>query len=205
MKIMCVGMNYPEHNKELENTLLLPESPVLFMKPDSAILKNGKPFFIPDFAEQFDYETEIVVRINRMGKSVAERFAPRYYDAITVGIDFTARDLQRSLRAKGYPWEMSKCFDGSAMLGDFVPVEELGDVNDLTFHAEIDGRTVQTGCTKDMIFSIDKLVSYMSQYNTLKTGDLLFTGTPAGVGPVHVGEHLDGYLGNRKVLSFNIR
>ncbi|MBO7499071.1 MAG: fumarylacetoacetate hydrolase family protein [Bacteroidaceae bacterium] len=205
MKILCVGMNYAEHNKELENTLVLPESPVIFMKPDSAILKNGKPLFLPDFAERFDYETELVVRIHRMGKSIPERFAHRYYDAVTIGIDVTARDLQRRLKDKGLPWEMSKAFDGSAILGEFVPVEEVGDVQQLTFHAEIDGRTVQTGWTGDMLFSVDRLIAYVSQFHTLKTGDLLFTGTPAGVGPLHVGEHLDGYLGERKVLSFNIK
>lgn len=205
MKIMCVGMNYAEHNKELQNTLLSTETPVIFMKPDSAILKNGKPFFVPDFASQFDYETEIVVRIDRMGKSIPERFAHRYYGAVTVGIDFTARDLQRQLSAKGLPWDMAKGFDGSAVLGEFVPVEEVGDVNALTFHSELDGQTVQTGCTGDMLWSIDRLVAYVSRTNTLKTGDLLFTGTPAGVGPVHPGQHMEAWIGERKVLSFNIR
>lgn len=205
MKIMCVGMNYAEHNKELQNTLLSTETPVIFMKPDSAILKNGKPFFVPDFASQFDYETEIVVRIDRMGKSIPERFARRYYGAVTVGIDFTARDLQRQLSAKGLPWDMAKGFDGSAVLGEFVPVEEVGDVNALTFHSELDGQTVQTGCTSDMLWSIDRLVAYVSRTNTLKTGDLLFTGTPAGVGPVHPGQHMEAWIGERKVLSFNIR
>jgi len=205
MKILCVGMNYVEHNKELEHTLVLPESPVIFMKPDSAILKNGKPFFVPDFAERFDYETELVVRIHRMGKSIPERFANRYYDAVTLGIDVTARDLQRRLKDEGMPWEMSKAFDGSAILGEFVPVEEVGDVQQLTFHSEIDGQTVQKGFTGDMIFGVNKLIAYISQFHTLKTGDILFTGTPAGVGPLRPGVHMDGYLGERKVLSFNVK
>lgn len=205
MKILCVGMNYPEHNKELENTLILPKDPVIFSKPDSAILKNGKPFFVPDFARQFDYETELVVRIDRMGKSIPERFVHRYIGAVTVGIDFTARDLQRELRAKGLPWDLSKGFDGSAVLGEWVPAEELDDLQDLTFHLDIDGQTVQTGYTGDMLFSVAKLVSYVSRFHTLKTGDLLFTGTPAGVGPVHPDQHLDGWLGERKVLSFNVK
>ena len=205
MKIICVGMNYSEHNKELENSLLLPEDPVIFMKPDSAILKNGKPFFIPDFAQRFDYETEIVVRINKMGKSIPERFAHRYYDAATVGIDFTARDMQRSLRDKGLPWELSKGFDGAAILGEWVPTEEIDDIQNVAFHLEIDGRTVQSGNTRDMLFGVDRLIAYVSRFCTLKTGDLLFTGTPAGVGPVHINEHLEGFLEDRKVLSFNVK
>ena len=205
MKIICVGMNYSEHNKELENSLLLPEDPVIFMKPDSAILKNGTPFFIPDFAQRFDYETEIVVRINKMGKSIPERFAHRYYDAATVGIDFTARDMQRSLRDKGLPWELSKGFDGAAILGEWVPTEEIDDIQNVAFHLEIDGRTVQSGNTRDMLFGVDRLIAYVSRFCTLKTGDLLFTGTPAGVGPVHINEHLEGFLEDRKVLSFNVK
>jgi len=198
-------MNYAEHNKELEPTLVLPEDPVIFMKPDSAILRSGRPFFLPDFAGRFDGEAELVVRIHRMGKGIPERFAHRYYDAVTVGIDVTARDLQRRLRDRGLPWEMSKAFDGSAIVGDFVPVEEAGDVQRLTFHSEIDGRTAQTGFTGDMLLGIDRLIAYVSQFHTLKTGDLLFTGTPSGVRPLHAGEHLDAFLGERHVLSVNIK
>jgi 2-keto-4-pentenoate hydratase/2-oxohepta-3-ene-1,7-dioic acid hydratase in catechol pathway len=198
-------MNYPEHNKELENTLILPKEPVIFSKPDSAILKNGKPFFVPDFARQFDYETELVVRIDRMGKSIPERFVHRYIGAVTVGIDFTARDLQKRLREKGLPWELSKGFDGSAVLGEWVPVEELGNLQDLTFHLDIDGERVQTGYTGDMLFGVTQLVAYVSRFHTLKTGDILFTGTPAGVGPVHPNQHLEGWLGERKVLSFHVK
>lgn len=205
MKILAVGMNYAEHNKELDGTLYIPEEPVIFTKPDSALLKDSKPFFIPDFTKQCDYETELVVRICRLGKNISERFAHRYYDAYTVGIDFTARDLQRKLRAEGKPWELSKAFDNSAVIGDFVSKEELPDVQQLHFHLDIDGETVQQGFTGDMIYSVDRLVAFVSQYFTLKIGDLIFTGTPVGVGPVAIDQHLDGYLEGRKVLSFNVK
>ena len=205
MKILAVGMNYAEHNKELDGTLYIPEEPVIFTKPDSALLKDSKPFFIPDFTKQCDYETELVVRICRLGKNISERFAHRYYDAYTVGIDFTARDLQRKLRAEGKPWELSKAFDNSAVIGDFVSKEELPDVQQLHFHLDIDGKTVQQGFTGDMIYSVDRLVAFVSQYFTLKIGDLIFTGTPVGVGPVAIDQHVDGYLEGRKVLSFNVK
>lgn len=205
MKIIAVGMNYAEHNKELDNTTVLPEKPVIFMKPDSAILKDGKPFFIPEFSEQIDYECELVVRICRLGKHIAKRFAYRYYDAVTVGIDFTARDLQREFRAKGNPWELCKGFDDSAVLGTFVPTEGMSSLNDLHFHLDVDGRTVQQGHTADMLFSVDDIIAYVSQFCTLKIGDLIFTGTPVGVGPVHVGEHLQGYLEEKKLLDFYVK
>ena len=205
MKIIAIGMNYPLHCKELHANEALPEEPVIFMKPDSALLKDSKPFFIPDFSKQIDYETELVVRINRLGKNIAERFAHRYYDAVTVGIDFTARDLQNNYRAKGLPWELSKGFDNSAAIGDWVPVERFADVNDLHFHLDIDGKTVQNGQTSDMLFKIDQIIAYVSQFCTLKIGDMIFTGTPVGVGPVHIDNHLEGYLENEKVLDFYIR
>lgn len=198
-------MNYIEHNKELDGTLYKPEDPVIFTKADSALLKDHKPFFIPDFAEQVDYETEIVVRICRLGKGIPERFAHRYYDAVTVGIDFTARDLQRRLRAEGKPWELSKGFDGSAVIGDWVSIDKIRDIQALRFHLDINGTTVQEGCTSDMIFKVDRLVAYLSRFFTLKTGDLLYTGTPVGVGPVKVDDHLTGYLEDRKVLDFNCK
>lgn len=204
MKIIAVGMNYAQHNKELGNTTVN-EDPVIFMKPDSALLKDGKPFFIPDFSKEVHYETELVVRINRLGKNIAPRFASRYYDAVTVGIDFTARDLQRNFRQAGHPWELSKGFDSSAAIGTFVPVEQVGDVQQLNFHLSIDGKVVQRGCTVDMLFRIDDIIAYVSQFVTLKIGDFLFTGTPVGVGPVSVGQHLQGYLGNEKLLDFYIR
>lgn len=206
MKIFAVGMNYAAHNKELDHTLLIPEEPVIFMKPDSALLKDGKPFFIPDFSDEVHYETELVVRICRLGKHVAERFAHRYYDAVTVGIDFTARDLQRKLRAAGNPWELSKGFDGSAVVGDFVPVDKLNkDIQQLNLRLDINGNTVQEGCTADMIFHVDRIIAWISRFYTLKIGDLLFTGTPAGVGPVAVGQHLEGYLEGDKLLDFYVR
>lgn len=205
MKIIAIGMNYAAHNKELNNTLLTPKKPVIFMKPDSAILKDGKPFFIPDFTQRVDYETELVVRICRLGKHIAPRFAHRYYDAVTVGIDFTARDLQNEFRAEGLPWELCKGFDDSAVLGTFVPTEKLADIQDLHFHLDIDGQTVQRGHTADMLFKVDEIIAYVSQFCTLKIGDLLFTGTPVGVGPVSVGQHLQGYLEGEKLLDFHVR
>lgn len=204
MKIIAVGMNYALHNEELGQAKTASE-PVIFMKPDSAILKDGKPFFIPDFSNEIHYETELVVRINRLGKNIAPRFAHRYYDAVTVGIDFTARDLQRKFREEGHPWELCKGFDSSAAIGAFVPVDRFKDIQQLNFSLQIDGKEVQAGCTADMLFKVDDIIAYMSQFVTLKIGDLLFTGTPAGVGPVHIGQHLQGYLEGEKLLDFHIR
>ena len=205
MKIFAVGMNYLQHNKELDGALYKPETPVIFTKADSALLKDGKPFFLPDFSEQVDYETELVVRICRLGKCIPERFAHRYYDAVTVGIDFTARDVQQRLRAAGHPWELSKGFDGSAAIGQWVEKEKLLDVQAVRFHLDINGSTVQEGCTCDMLYRIDELIAYISQFFTLKTGDLLYTGTPSGVGPVHINDHLTGFLEDRKVLELNVK
>lgn len=205
MKILAVGMNYAEHNKELDGTLYKPEEPVIFTKADSALLKDGKPFFIPDFTTQCDYETELVVRICRLGKNISTRFAHRYYDAVTVGIDFTARDLQRKLRAEGKPWELCKGFDNSAVIGDFILKEDLPDIQQIPFHLDIDGHTVQNGYSGDMIFAVDEIIAYISRFFTLKIGDLIFTGTPPGVGPVQIGQHLEGYIQDRRVLAFNVR
>ena len=205
MKIIAVGMNYAQHNKELGHTQENRE-PVIFMKPDSAILKDCKPFFVPDFSHEVHYETEVVVRICRLGKNIAPRFAHRYYDAVTVGIDFTARDLQRKFREAGNPWELCKGFDNSAAIGTFISLEQAGgDLQNLDFHLDIDGCEVQRGNTADMLFKIDDIIAYVSRFMTLKIGDLLFTGTPAGVGPVSVGQHLQGYLGGEKLLDFHIR
>ena len=205
MKIIAVGMNYVEHCHELHADEKLPEEPVIFLKPDSALLKDGKPFFIPDFSKQVDYETELVVRISRLGKNIAPRFAHRYYDAVTVGIDFTARDLQRKFRAEGKPWELCKGFDNSAVIGDFVPVNRFKDVQNLDFHLDIDGNKVQQGNTCNMIFKIDEIIAYVSRFYTLKIGDLLYTGTPVGVAPVRIGQHLEGYLEGEKLLDFYVR
>ena len=198
-------MNYAAHNKELHNTLLYTEEPVVFTKADSALLSGGKPFFIPSYTSQCEYETELVVRISHLGRSISERFAHRYYDEITVGIDFTARDLQKQLCAKGLPWDLCKGFDGSAVVGTFVPVSRFRSILDLHFHLCINGNTVQQGHTADMLHHVDKLVSYISQFFTLKTGDLIFTGTPAGVGQVHIDDHIEGYLEGEKLLEFNVK
>ena len=205
MKIFAVGMNYALHNKELDGALYKPEAPVIFTKADSALLKDGKPFFIPDWSERVDYEAELVVRICRLGKGIPVRFAHRYYDAVTVGIDFTARDWQEKARAKGLPWEICKGFDGSAVIGQWVEKEKFRDVQALQFHLDINGTTVQQGCTSDMLYKIDELIAYISTYFTLKTGDLLYTGTPVGVGPVHIDDHLEGWIEERKVLDFNCK
>lgn len=205
MKIFAVGMNYAQHNKELDGTLYKPETPVIFTKADSALLKDRKPFFIPDHLGQIDYEAELVVRICKLGKTVPERFAHRYYDAVTVGIDFTARELQKKLREAGQPWDLCKGFDGAAALGEWVSKEKFRDVQAMHFHLDINGQTVQEGRTSDMIFSIDHIVSYISQFSTLKTGDIIYTGTPVGVGPVHIDDHLEGWVEDRKVLEFNCK
>ena len=205
MKIFAVGMNYAQHNKELEGALYIPEEPVIFTKADSSLLKDGKPFFVSDHLGRVDYETEMVVRICRLGKSIPERFAHRYYDAVTVGIDFTARDLQRRLRDVGQPWDLCKGFDGAAAIGEWIPKEKFLDIQALHFHLDINGKTVQEGCTSDMLFGVDRLISFISQFFTLKTGDMLYTGTPAGVGPVKIDDHLTGYLEDRKVMEFNVK
>jgi len=197
-------MNYANHNKEMHNSLLLKE-PVIFLKPDSALLKDGKPFFIPYFSEEINYETEIVVKINRLGKHIDEKFAHRYYEEITVGIDFTARDLQREFKQKGLPWELCKGFDGSATIGEFVPLSQVGEIQNIDFHLDIDGSTVQAGNTSDMIFAVDKIIAFASRFFTLKQGDLLFTGTPAGVGTIGIGNHLQGFLRDRKTLDFFVK
>ena len=205
MKIFAVGMNYAQHNKELDGTLYKPETPVIFTKADSALLKDRKPFFIPDHLGQIDYEAELVVRICKLGKTVPERFAHRYYDAVTVGIDFTARELQKKLREAGQPWDLCKGFDGAAALGEWVSKEKFRDVQAMHFHLDINGQTVQEGRTSDMIFSIDHIVSYISQFFTLKTGDIIYTGTPVGVGPVLIDDLLEGWVEDRKVLEFNCK
>lgn len=205
MKIFGIGMNYIQHNKELDGALYKTEAPVLFTKADSSLLKSGKPFFVPDFMGRIDYEAELVIRICRLGKNIPQRFAHRYYDAVTVGIDFTARDVQQQLREEGLPWDLSKSFDGAAAIGEWVGKDKFLDVQALRFHLDINGQTVQEGCTADMVFGIDEIVAYISQYFTLKTGDVIFTGTPAGVGPVHIDDHLEGYVEERKVLEFNCK
>lgn len=203
MKIVCVGRNYTEHISELGNER--PSEPVLFMKPDSAILRNTHPFYIPDFSDNVHYEAELVVRIHRIGKNISERFANRYYKEITLGLDFTARDLQDKLKAKGLPWERAKAFDCSAVIGDFVPVTEISNLSNVPFRLEKNGAVVQASTPQHMLYSIDALIAEISKYFTLKIGDLIFTGTPAGVGKVEKDDILEGYLDQKKVLSTPIK
>ncbi len=243
MKIFGVGMNYLQHTEELDGHAYRPSEPVIFLKADSALLKNRKPFFLPDWAGRVDYEAELVVRICRLGKGIPVRFAHRYWDALTVGIDFTARTLQQQARSQGMPWTICKGFDGSAVIGewqthpqplpigrgaDSFAIEKADDKSiysppykggagggsvgpagsgssSVSFHLTVNGQMVQQGCTADMLFSIDEIISYLSRFFTLKTGDLIFTGTPAGVGPVSIGDHLQGYLGEERVLDFYCR
>lgn len=205
MKIIAVGWNYTEHNKEMSRQEL-PEYPVIFMKPDSALLKSNKPFFLPDFSNEIHYETEIIVKIDRLGKNISEQFAPRYYSEVGVGIDFTARDLQRKQKESGSPWEICKSFDNSAAISEFVPLETLGgNINKLNFHLDINGKMVQQGNTEDQIFNIDKIIAYVSRFFTLKIGDIIFTGTPAGVGPVAINDRLQAYIEDRKMMDFLIK
>jgi 2-keto-4-pentenoate hydratase/2-oxohepta-3-ene-1,7-dioic acid hydratase in catechol pathway len=203
MKIICIGLNYRKHAIELGWDI--PGEPVVFLKPDSAILKNNKPFFLPDFSADIQYEVEVVLKITKLGKGISAKFAHRYYDELTLGIDITARDLQKRFAADGMPWELSKCFDGAAPLGEFVQVAGLGDVDNLDFRLEINNKVRQTGNTSDMIFGFNKIVEYVSGFFTLKTGDLIFTGTPAGVGRLQRNDNLVAYLGDKPVLDFMIK
>lgn len=203
MKILAIGQNYVEHNKELNSKN--PAEPVVFMKPDTALLKNNKPFYIPDFTDELHYETELIIKINRLGKNIASKYAHRYYTEIGLGVDFTARDLQRRLKVEGKPWEISKAFDNSAVIGDFLPVEQLGNVQDIRFRLDLNGNTVQQGHSADMIFPVDELIAYVSRFFTLKIGDIIFTGTPAGVGKVAVGDKLEGYIFDTKMFDFKIK
>ncbi len=203
MKIFAIGQNYVEHNKELNSKN--PTEPVVFMKPDTALLRNNKPFYVPDFSQELHYETELIVKINRIGKNIAPRFASRYYSEIGLGVDFTARDLQRKLKAEGKPWEISKAFDNSAVIGNFLPVETLGNVQDIRFRLDLNETTVQNGHSAEMIFPIDELIAYVSRFFTLKIGDILFTGTPAGVGTVKPGDKMQGYIFDQKMFDFNIK
>ena len=203
MKILCIGRNYANHARELSNPV--PAEPVVFLKPDSALLRNNDPFFLPDFANSFHHEVEIVVRINRLGKNIEERFAHRYYDQIGLGIDFTARDLQEKLRQKGLPWEKSKAFDSSAVISKFIDKEHYADINNLNFRLEVNGEVRQQGNTSDMLFSIDQIIAHVSKYFMLKIGDLIYTGTPAGVGPVKTGDRLKGFIEEEQFFDFMVK
>jgi acylpyruvate hydrolase len=203
MKIICIGRNYVDHIAELKNEV--PDEPVVFLKPDTAFNKNRQDFYIPEFTEDLHYEAEIVLRINKIGKHIDEKFARRYFDAISIGIDFTARDLQAKLKAKGLPWEKAKAFDFSAAVGDLVPADDYPDMGNINFNLDINGKTVQQGNTGLTINNFNQIIAYASKFFTLKKGDLIFTGTPAGVGPVKIGDKLEGYIEGKKLLEFSIR
>lgn len=205
MKIFAVGMNHALHNKAKCGTLYNTEAPVIFLKADSSLLKPGKPFFVPDHLGRIEYEAEPVVRICRLGKNIPQRFAPRYYDALTLGIDFTARELLEQMRAQGLPWDMAKGFDGAACIGEWMPKEKFRDVQGIRFRLDKNGETVQQAYTGDMCHGVDELISYISRYYTLKTGDILYTGTPAGAGPVEPGDRLRGYLEAWPVLDLRCK
>jgi len=204
MKIICVGRNYVAHIKELNSEM--PVEPVLFMKPDSALLRNNDPFYIPDWSNDLHHEVEIIVRIKKLGKNIEKKFAHRYYSEIGLGIDFTARDVQNSLKDKGLPWEKSKAFDHSAVIcPEFVPIDSFPDRNAIKFRLDINGKTVQEGNSALMIYPIDDIISNVSKYFTLKIGDLIYTGTPAGVGPVKIGDRLEGFMEGEKKFDFWVK
>jgi len=204
MKIICIGRNYVAHAQELNNEV--PEEPVFFMKPDSTLLRNNDPFYIPEWTNEVHYEIELVIRINRIGKNIEQRFAHRYYDEIGLGIDFTARDVQKELKQKGLPWEKAKAFDQAAVISSsFLPVSVFPDTESIRFSLQIDGSIVQDGNSELMIFGFEEIISHVSKYMTLKIGDLIYTGTPAGVGAVKIGDHLEGFLENKKLLDFRIK
>lgn len=202
MKIICIGRNYGLHAKELGNEI--PDKPVIFCKPDTALLKNNEPFYLPSFSNDVHHEVEVVVRIDKMGKTILPQFAHKYYSHITLGIDFTARDLQNDLKSKGLPWELAKAFDNSAVIGEFFPLSDM-DINSIPFSLNKNGSRVQEGNTSDMLFNVDAIISFVSNYFTLKTGDLIFTGTPAGVGKVNIGDRLQGLVNDREIFNFEIK
>ena len=203
MKIIAIGRNYAEHIEELKNES--PTAPVVFLKPDTAVLKNNAPFFHPDFSENIHHEVELVLKINKEGKYIKKEFAYRYFEEIGIGIDFTARDLQDQCKAKGLPWEIAKAFNGSAPVGEFLPVSEFKDFNDINFHLLINGELRQKGNTSMMLFDFGVIIEYVSQFFTLKKGDLIFTGTPAGVGKVNIGDRLEAFIEGQKLLDFEVK
>ena len=203
MKLICIGRNYTKHIEELANER--PEHPVVFLKPDSSILLKKHPFVIPEFSKDVHHEVEILVKIKKIGKYVDKKFAHTYYDEIGLGIDFTARDLQSDLKAKGLPWEKAKAFDGSAVIGNWLPKNTFENVDNISFTLEKNGEVVQDGNTTHMLWKIDELISYVSQYFTLKIGDIIFTGTPAGVGSVAINDKLKGFIGDTELFSINIK
>ena len=203
MKIICIGRNYVDHARELKNPL--PEKPVFFLKPDSAIIRKNQPFFYPDFSDEIHHEVEILLKINRLGRNIEKQFASRYFDEIGIGIDFTARDLQNQAKSKGLPWEIAKAFDGAAPISSFIKISDIQDINNLPFSLDINGTTVQQGNTKDMIFNFNSIISYVSQFMTLKIGDIIFTGTPAGVSRVKINDRLQAKINDRVMLDFLVK
>ena len=203
MKIICIGRNYAEHAKELNSDI--PSEPVFFLKPDTALIKDNQPFYYPDFSKEIHHEVELVLKISKVGKNIQPQFANKYYDEIGIGIDFTARDIQAECKKKGLPWERAKAFDGSAPIGKFIDKKQFADENTINFWLTLNGNTVQKGTTKDLLFSFDKIIAYVSKYITLKTGDLIYTGTPEGVGSVAIGDKLEAYIENEKLLEFEIK
>ena len=202
MKIICIGRNYIDHAKELNNPI--PSEPLVFMKPSSALLIKNRPLYYPEFTKDLHYEVELVVKISKNGRNISSEFAHKYYDEIGLGIDFTARDIQSKCKAKGHPWEKAKAFDYSALISEFVPLKKK-NIQDLQFHLNINGEKVQHGYTKDMIFSVDVLLEHLSKYFKLQIGDLIYTGTPAGVGPLKIGDQLEGYLEDEKMFSCTVK
>ena len=203
MKIICIGRNYAEHAKEMNSTL--PTKPIFFLKPDTALFKDNNPFYIPDFTSEMHYECELVVRINKVGKNIQEKFAQKYYDEIGLGLDFTARDLQQNCKEKGFPWEIAKGFDNSALISNkFIKIDH-NKINDLNFKLELNRQTVQEGNPNQMIFTIDQIIAYVSQFITLKTGDLIFTGTPSGVGSISIGDELKGFIKGEEFFNLEIK
>jgi len=203
MKIICIGLNYMDHIREMNNPI--PEVPVFFLKPDTSLIRNNNPFFYPEFTNDLQYELEVVLKVNRLGRNISEKFAHRYFNEIGLGIDFTARDLQRICKDKGMPWEMAKAFDGSAPISDFITKDQFEDLNSIQFKLEKNDLVVQNGNTKEMVFNFDKIISYVSKFITLRTGDLIFTGTPVGVGPIKIGDRLKAYLEDKLMLDFFIK
>jgi acylpyruvate hydrolase len=203
MKILAIGRNYAEHIAELKNEV--PDEPVIFFKPDTAILRNNEPFYYPEYSNDIHHEVELILRISREGKNIEKKFAHKYYDAIGLGIDFTARDLQSKAKAKGLPWTLAKGFNGSAPVSEFIPLAQFPDLKNINFKLEVNGETKQQGNSKMMMNDFDDIISYISRFITLKTGDIIFTGTPEGVGPVKIGDRLEGYVEDRKLLDFEIK
>lgn len=203
MKVIAIGRNYAAHAKELNNPL--PSSPVIFLKPDTAVLKDNKPFYLPDFSSDIHYELEVVLKVCKEGKHIAEKFAANYFDEVGLGIDFTARDIQNIHKEKGLPWELAKAFDNSAAISHFIPKAEIADLYNLQFELKINNETRQLGNTKNILFSFEKIISFVSQYITLKKGDLIFTGTPEGVGQIHQGDKLEAWLADEQFLNFDIK